>query len=442
MINLKTVLRVNWLILMSCLSLPVHAADLVDIYELARQQDPRLQQAEAAHAAQLEARPQSRALLLPTVSAAANTTDNDQDRTFENPAFGGEEGFNSHGYSLSLTQPIYHHDRFVQLKQAGKRVRQADAQLNAAQQDVIVRVAERYFDVLAAEDTLEFARAEKNAIQRQLEQTKQQFEVGLIAITDVHEAQASYDLAVAREIEAENRLADAREALSELTGRDHRHLRPLREKVPLISPDPEDMQQWTETALAENPQLTAVRYASEVAQQEVARQRSGHYPTVDVVVNNSKSISGGGSLGGSEIDSTSVSLELNVPLFEGGLVVSQTREAQQRFIEAQEVLEEQRRATIRQARESYRGVKADISRVRALQQAVVSNTSRLEATEAGLEVGTRTTVDVLDARRELFRARRDYARARYDYILNTLRLKEAAGILAAADLGKINKWLE
>lgn len=421
---------------------PGYGEDLLGIYDLARQNDPKLQQAEASYQAEAEVKPQSRALLLPDFSFSANTTDNDQSRTYSIAQFSGSGTFNSHGYSFTLTQPIYHHDYFVQYRQAGVRVQQSSEELTAARQDLIVRVSQAYFNVLAAEDVLEFAQSERKANEQQLEQTKQQFKVGLIAITDVNEAQASFDLSRAQEIQAKNQLANAREALRVITGAYHDQLQPLGEKVPLTIPAPADIEAWTTTALDKNPLLLASRHAAEVAQQQVNLLRAGHYPTVDLVVNSSDSVSGGGSLGSSEVNDTSVALQLNLPIFQGGLVSSKTREAHDRFIQAQQALEEQRRAAINQTRESYLGVTSNISLVNAYSQAIVSNNSRLEATKAGLEVGTRTTVDVLNARRDLFAAKRDYAQARYNYVLSILQLKQAAGTLTRQDLETINKWLQ
>ena len=420
------------------------AADgLLDIYHLAEQNDPQLKQAEAAYQASLESVPESRAQLLPIIDFSANTTRNSQNREYpDNPGFGGNEDFNSHGYTLSLTQPVYRHDRWVQLRQAQDTVKQAEAEWETAQQALIVRAAERYFAVLAATDNLEFAQAEKDAINRQLEQTKQRFDVGLIAITDVLEAQASYDSAVAREIEAVNLLSNTREELRELTGGTHDVLLSLQAETPLVSPDPTDIEAWTKKSLENNLALRAAEFAREAARKEVDRQRAGHYPTLDLVASKSNSVSDGGSLGTSDIDSTAISLQLNVPIYQGGGVSSQTRAARYRSDQSMEALEEQRRAVIRQTRQAYLNVLSAISRVKAFKQAVLSSESALEATEAGLEVGSRTTVDVLLARRTVFGAQRDHAQARYEYILNSLRLRQAVGTLSITDLEQISRWLQ
>ncbi|HKJ23041.1 MAG TPA: TolC family outer membrane protein [Gammaproteobacteria bacterium] len=422
-----------------------YGEDLLYTYQLAVQNDPVLQQADAQHKAQLESKPQSLAQLLPDFSISAHTTENSQQFKYTNSRFFGSQpisiGYNSHGYSATLTQPIYHQDYFVQYSQAGVKVRQADSSYLAAQQDLIVRVSQAYFNVLSARASLELAQAQKSSDEKQLEQTQQRFKVGLIAITDVHQAQAAYDLTVAQEIQATNQVANAREALRQITGRYLQHLADLGQNVPLAIPAPEDIDQWTQIALAKNPTLDASRNASEVARQQVNIQRAGHYPTLDMVLNTSDAVSGG-VFGSSDIHSTSVSLQLNVPLFEGGMVASRTRQAHDEFIQAQQALVQQRRATINQIRQAYLGVQSNISLVKAYKQAIVSNTSSLEATKAGLEVGTQTTLDVLQARSNLFSARLNYAQARYNYIVTILQLKQSAGTLTEADLVRINKWLQ
>ncbi|MDO9371172.1 MAG: TolC family outer membrane protein [Gammaproteobacteria bacterium] len=422
------------------LASPARAENLLDIYHLAQQNDAQLKGAEAARLAVLESKPQSRALLFPTLNASAGTTANQLD-TRQPASSAGVTRFNSTAYSLSLTQPVYHRDTYVQLRQSDARIAQADAAFGAAEQNLMTRVATRYFDVLAAQDNLEFARAEKKAIAQQLEQSQQRFDVGLVAITDVQEAQARFDSARAQEIDAERQLASSLEALREVTAQQHQNLSLLNESIPLVAPEPSDVEQWADTALKQNLQVSAAQSGADVAREEIERQRSGHYPSVDIVGSRAFSDSGGGRFGASESLTDTLTLQLNAPLYQGGLITSRTREAAFKHNQALETLEQQRRSVLRQTRDAYLGVNANISRVQALNQAVVSNRTALESTMAGLEVGTRTQVDVLNAQRELFRAQRDHARARYDYILETLRLKQAAGTLSPADLEQINTWL-
>ncbi len=430
------------------------AADLLDVYRLAAQSDPQLQAAEAALQATQELRPQVRSALFPTIALTANGGLTRQDIELSGAGIagddtdggdsfsgGGRSDFDSSGYALTLVQPLYSRGTSAALRQADALISQADAIFSTAQQELLQRVATRYFEVLAALDNLSFARAEKIAIARQLEQSIQRFDVGLIAVTDVNEAQARYDLAVAQEIAAENQVDSAREALREVTGVYPENLALLIEKTPLPTPDPSNIEEWAEAARAQNFQVIAAEFAAQAAREEIDRQRAGHYPSVDLVGTHAFSDSGGGRFGGSQIRDDSLILQLRAPIFQGGFVTSRTREAQFRFTQAREALEQQQRAATRQARDSYLNVLANISQVDALEQAVRSNESALAATEAGLEVGIRTAVDVLDAQRLLFQARRDLARSRYDYILETLRLKQAAGSLNPVDLEQINKWL-
>ena len=430
-------------ITLMCSAYAISADDLLGIYRLAEKNDPQFGAAQASHLAALEAKPQSRALLLPAISLSASTTRDREDIKSSSSAFFTPETFYSTttGYSVTLNQPVFNAGYFIQLRQADAQTGQAGAEYAAAQQDLIIRVAERYFDVLAAVDNMEFARAEKSAVDRQLEQTKQRFEVGLIAITDVHEAQAAYDLVTAQEIEAENQLSSSQEALRELTGQQPAALANLTDKMQLIPPAPSDIDTWSDTALKQNFALIASEFLVKVAQNEIRVQRSGHLPTVDVTASYGLSDLDGGSFGARETEDSAIGLRLSVPLYSGGAVTSGVREAMHLYDQARDNMEKQRRATLRQTRDAYLSATAAINRVKALNQAVISAQSALDATEAGLEVGTRTTVDVLDARREVFRAQQNHARSRYDYILNTLRLKQAAGILGVADLEQINSWM-
>jgi outer membrane protein len=442
MLTSRLVPRLWLLILLLAVSGVTRADDLVSVFGLALDSDPQYQAAIASHDAALEVVPQSLALLLPDINLRADVSRN----RFHNRKPEPDEKENTYStnkdYSALLRQSVYARDRFIALEQADSRVAQADAELESAYQDLIIRVARRYFIVLGAMDNLEFVQADKAAIARTLDQAKQRFEVGLAAITDVYEAQARYDTAVSEEINAEKLLDDAREALRELTGESPGEVEILREEIPLAEPQPAAKEQWVETATGQNPLLLAARAATEAARQEVEIKRSGHYPTVDVTAGyNHRNVSFGGLVPLNRNDSA-IGLEVVLPVYQGGLVSSQTRES--RFLLDQTQQDGVRifREVERQARNSYRGVLSEISRVKALKQAVISSEKALEASEAGFEVGTRTIVDVLDSQRELLRVRRDHARSRYDYLLNTLSLKQAAGILEEPDLVQINGLLE
>lgn len=425
------------------LASPVAAEDLLAVYQQAIHNDAQLQAAAAARDAAHELKPQALSFVLPNVQASAETAKNTlrtESTSFVTPS--GRTEFNSNYWQLQLVQPLFNWQLIAGLGQADALVRQADNQYAFAEQELMLRTADRYFGVLSASDNLAFAEAEKAAIGRQLDQAKQRFEVGLIAITDIHEAQARYDLTVAQEIDARKQVANAMEALREVTGTGYEALMPLAENLPLQPPAGDDAEAWVEQGIEQNPLVAAAREATEAASKEIERQRAGHYPTLDVsatYLNSSANASRFGA--GSDNEDTIYGLQLKLPLFLGGRTSSLVRQAQKQFLEAQQRLEQQRRATSRETRDAYLGVNVAISRVKALAQALVSNQSALEATELGYQVGTRTSVDVLDAERELFRAKRDLATARYEYVLNVLRLEQASGQLSADDLQRVNGWL-
>ena len=420
------------------LSTPAWTDDLVTVYQLALEADPQYQAAIEAHNAALEVIPQSRAALLPNIAITGDVSRNRFD-----PRKSGDTTYSTNQtYSVGLRQPLYQRERWLQLEQADNRVVQADATLLAAQQDLLLRVATRYFLVLGAQDNLAFVEADKDAIARTLDQAKQRFDVGLAAITDTLEAQARYDIAVSDAINADRLLDDTREALRELTGELPVAPEVLKAEIPLLAPEPVDQDTWVSAAVEQNPLMLAARAATAVAKQEIQVQNSGHYPTVDMVADYSYRDTEFGGFTPLERNDSAIGVQLNLPLYQGGLVSSQTRQSRYQYNEAREEQLKQLRATERQTRDNYRGVISGISKVEALQHAVLSNEKAVEAAETGFEVGTRAIVDVLDAQRELLRARRDYARSRYDYLLDTLRLKQAAGILHETDLVQMNQWLE
>lgn len=432
--------------LLAALVLPAHGADLLDVYREAERNDPRFRAATATYRAAQERLPQARAGLLPLIGATADTTRNDNRVRTEagivsRPA--GRASFDSKGYTLSLTQPVYNAAAFAGLRRAGAEVRRAEAEFAAARQALVTRAAEAYFQVLAARDGLALAEAERAAIARQLEVAEARLEVGLATITDVHDARARYEFAAAQLIEAENVLADRREALRELTGTAPAALAPLVE-LPLTTPEPPEIERWIETAARQNLAVAAAREAVEIAREEVRRQRAGHYPTLDIVGSRTHT-DDEGSVARPDVrvrtDSEAIGLELNVPIFQGGLVNARTAEAAQLLAAAEQELEATARAVERATRASYLGAASGAARVQALTQSVIASESALEAKREGFEAGINTNIDVLDASRDLFRARRDLAAARYDYVLNLLRLKQSAGTLSEADLMAVNNWL-
>jgi len=434
--NLATLL----LVLIS--STAVMAEDLLDVFAMSLKTDPQLLAESSSRQAVAELESQAKALFLPQVGLSANAGRVWQDTSSSQNFVSGKRQSDEHGYSLSITQPLYRRQNFVQREQADIAIESAQASYQIVEQALIVRVAERYFDALGRDDDVTFAIAEREAITQQLEQTQQRFDVGLATITDVVESQAAYDLANASVISAENELANSRERLRETSGSYSQSLSQLKPESPLVSPEPENIDEWSNVALSQNPSLLVAKSAVDNAGQNIELQKTGHYPTLDIVGQKSYNSQSDSSFGGSsKTDQESIGLQFNLPIYSGGSVQSKTRESEHRLNQAMQNEEQQRRSVVRQSRESYNGVISGISRVKALKQAVASNEKALESTEAGYEVGTRTTVDVLNVRRDLFRARRDYASSRYDYILSSLRLKQAAGTISVDDLNKINQWL-
>ena len=417
------------------------ADDLIDVFENALKSDPELLAEIAAQNAVGELDSQALARFLPQINLSANNGKVRREASAQ--TFGGDVEYNSHGYSLDLTQPVFRRQNHIQSNQADIAIEKAQANYQIVEQALIVRVAERYFDLLARQDDLSFAVAEKEANAEQLEQVQQRFDVGLATITDLTESQAGFDLAHASLISAENELANSKERLRETAGSYYDYLSTLKPDTPLVQPEPLDSSQWAEMALQENPNLLVAEKEKEDAKQVIALQKSGHYPSLDIVGQKSFTSQSDSSFGGSsKTHQDTLSLQFNLPIYEGGDVLSKTREARYRLDQAMQNEERQRRAILRESREAFNGVVSGISRVKALKQLVVSSEKALESTEAGYEVGTRTIVDVVSARRDLFGAKRDYAQSRYDYILSSLRLKQAAGIIQVSDLADINQWLQ
>lgn len=420
---------------------PAVADNLLEVYQLAVDNDPQFAAAVASRDVAVEALPQATSGYLPKLNAFGSWTEKSQDviQTFPGASTGTILGSDANA-SVTLRQPLLSLSTLAARRVAKANVAQAELQLEQAEQDLMLRVAETYFDVLAKMENLNFARAEKQAIARQLEQARQRFDVGLIAVTDVHEAQARHDLAVAQEIAAENNLAIAREQLREITGQLHNNLRQLRDQTPLVPPSPTNIDDWTQAAREQNLGVLVARRNVEAAQHNISQQRSARYPTVDATgsygyFRNESSFT-------QESTTAAVGLEMSMNIFQGGFISSKVSEARAQLRLREQNLEQTLRNSLRLTRASYLGVLAGMSHVKALSQALVSSQSALQATEAGFEVGTRTAVDVLDAQRELFRARRDYAQARYNYVLDTLRLKHAVGMLTREDLRQINSWLQ
>lgn len=424
------------------LSGQIYAVDLLAVMQDAETNDPIFREAQSNTRAVAEGIPQARAQAwLPELSFSAGASRVKQSIVLDNAlGAGGEVAYDTRRFRVDLVQPVYHRDRWLRIDQANKQLKQAQLELEAAKQALVTRTAERYFEVLAARDNLEFARAEKESLAGQLEQAQQRFDVGLIAITDVQEAQAGYDRATANEIQANNQLDVRLEELREVTGQYYEALDGLGQEFELAPPEPADIDAWTDNAIEQNLDIAAAQVASEIAHDEIRIQYAGHYPTFEIRGGHGFNDQGG-RFGATAITQSDIGMEINLPIYRGGRVVSQTREAEHSHQAAIERLEQTRRAAYRQTRQAFLGVMTQISTVQAFKQAVISSATALESTRAGFEVGTRTAVDVVDAERVLFQAKRDYARSRYDYILEILRLKEATGSLSPEDLATANSWL-
>ncbi len=416
------------------------AANLIDVLQQAAEQDPQIRAANAAMLAELELVPQSRAQLLPTLTVSGNTTK--FDRELSDDASTITEEFNANGYSARLVQPLIHLDRWYQLQAAKSNSNQALLEYEDAKQDLLIRVAQAYFSILRTDDNLSSALAQEKAFNRQLEQTQERFEVGVIAITGVYESRAAHDLARVERITREEERDNSFTALESLTKRVYTKITPLNKLMPITPPEPVQLQSWIDLALANNLSLQIARQQIEAARHQVKLSKAGHLPTLDAVANYSHDEQGGRTFLGNESDISSYALEFNLPLFTGGGTRAKVREANYRLIQAKENYENAYRQVRQNIQTQHRSVTTDILRIGARKLALKSSQSALEATEGGYEVGTRNVVDVLQVKDALFQSQRDYHNAIYDYIINSLQLKRIAGTLEESDLAKLNQWLK
>jgi outer membrane protein len=413
-----------------------HAANLSSVFQDAQAYDAQYAAARAAYQAGQEKSVQGRAGLLPNVNLGGNVRYNDLDSSLP----GGDSQYSSNGYSLTAAQPLFRMQNWVQYQQSRQQVKIADMQFKLAEQDLILRVAQAYFDVLQSQDNIAFIEAQKAAITEQLAAAKRNFEVGTATITDTHEAQARYDLAVAQEIAERNSLDIRLRALEKLVGKPPGALDTLAEPAQFKA-ESESIDTWAARAAEGNLQADIQRIAKAIADQEVERNRAGHYPTLDAVagytVNNNQ------NFGTLQVDSrvASVGVELNLPIYQGGLVNSRVREAVANQEKARQDLENATREASLQARQAWLNVSSGAARVAALEQALTSTQAQLDSTKLGLQVGVRTSLDVLNAEQQVLSARRDLAGARYAYLLSGLSLKAAVGSLSPADLAQIDQHL-
>jgi len=422
-----------------CLAIDAQAMTLLDAFNAAQAYDSQLASARGARDAAYEKSTQGFAGLLPTVSATANInrinthlTTTGIDRTID---------YTQEVYQLQLRQPIYNRNNFELYEQSKLQVNAGEIQFEQARNDLALRVAQAYFDVLAAQDVISFLAAQKTAITEQLESAKRNFEVGTATITDTHEAQARFDLALAQEIAANNDLEVKRNALAVITGQVPPELRSLRSGVKLSSPQPSSLDQWVHSAETGNFSVIVQGLLVDIAKLEISRNRAGHFPTLDGVATQSqrKDL----TFTSPTTNTTSaVGLQLTIPLFAGFSTTSKIREAISLENQARANLDTAKRAAMQNARAAYLGVQSGLSQIRALEAAEVSSNSALESNKLGYDVGVRINIDVLNAQQQLYSTRRDLAKARYDTLINGLRLKAAAGTLGEVDLAELNALLD
>lgn len=437
------------LIASAFLSISAQAADLIQVYQQALANDATYASARASQAVGREKTTQGRALLLPTVGLDGSVVRNDSDSSPWNEGQntpngiinGANQNYRSTTHTLSLQQPLFRWSNWQTYQQSKLQQALSEAQFAQAQQDLITRVAQAYFDVLAAQDTLELNRAQKTATTEQLASAKRNFEVGTQTITDTHEAQAAFDLVVAQEFAAINDLENKRSALQAIIGAAPSSLAPLKPGVVLASPEPSAIEPWVSSAESANYGVVSAELAYESSKRDIQKSRAGHYPTLDLVANSRRQSNSGQYNQSGSSTNNAIGIQYSVPIFNGFAVTSRVRESIALEDKARNDLEATRRNAAQGARQAFLGVNSGLAQVRALQAAEVSSTSALESNKLGYQVGVRINIDVLNAQRQLYLTRRDLSRARYDTIMNGLRLKSAAGSLREADLVPVNNLL-
>jgi outer membrane protein len=444
--RVKTRLAAHLVLVLSGLTpIGAHALDLLGAYVAARDHDPVFEATRHASAASAERIVQARAGLLPELRLTGNSKRTSGDVSFDDTPEVHRK-IRSHDLRLELVQPIYRGQNWAAYGQARLQAEQAEAQLLQARQELILRVAQAYFDVLSAQDTLAAAQSQKNAVAAQLELVTRGFKAGNNTVTDVHEARSRFDLASAQAIAAENDLEVRRSSLEQLVGSAPPRLAALRADARPPAPAPQDVKAWTDVSRERSPAVTVQRMAVAIAEREVSRARAGHQPTLDLVASSGRDYASGSLTSPTSIEtrseSNSYALQLNLPLFAGGATGARVAEARLLEHKARAELEAARRAAAHGARQAYAGVVNGLSQLTAMEQAVNSSRSAVQGNQLGYRVGTRLNVDVLNAEQQLYVAQRDLARARYETLLQGLRLKAAAGQLGEEDIGAVNSLLE
>ncbi|MFZ6863521.1 TolC family outer membrane protein [Undibacterium sp. Ji67W] len=426
-------------------SAQANAADLLQIYKDALANDAQFASARASQVAGQEKAVQGRSRLLPTIGLNGSDTRSNGNASYDNPAYGGSATNFSNTIQLQLVQPLFRWANWQQYEQGKLSVVASDAQFSQSQQDLIVRVAQAYFDVLTAQDNLITLHAQQVAISEQLASAKRNFEVGTATITDTHEAQARYDLVIAQEFAGQSDLQIKRSALQQIIGKEAGELAMLKVGIKLEGPKPERIEDWVSSAEQQNFNVVASQVNVEIAKRTIEINRAGHYPTVDLVAGRSRNSNGGqagvGSLSG-VTTGNSIGVSWSVPIFSGFAVTSQVREAIALEDKARNDLEAARRAAALGARQAYVGVTSGLAQVKAYEAAEISSQSALDSNKLGYQVGVRINIDVLNAQQQLYTTRQTLAKARYDTIMSGLRLKAASGILKEDDLAQINTLLD
>ena len=420
----------------------VYAVDLIEVYNIAVKNDPELMASEAKHKATMQDYPIARSYLLPNLKFSASSQRTRE--SIDGSVYGRSTSttqFTTDEYSINLKQPLYRRDLFALLEKSEYEVAKSLAERDAARQDLIIRVSESYFNILDSTDNISYVKSENVAIKSQLSESKKRLEVGLIAITDYAEAQASYDLSETKYIEAENLSDLSKESLYVLTGKQFKKFSSLTLDIKVKDPNPDNIKAWEDFAIKQNLELLAYKRAQDVAITNLKYERSKHFPTLDIYGAVKETDKGGGSSGAFESNNDYIGIELNIPIFIGGNTYYNSKKAYYLEEQARYNLIKKKREIVRDSRQAFLNLKSSISKVKASKKALESNELSVEYNKAGFEVGTRSTTDVLLALKDLFKAKKNYSKAKYEYLISNLKLKKSIGTLSIDDLEIINTWL-
>lgn len=420
----------------------VYSVDLVEVYNIAVKNDPKLLASEVKHKAIMQEYPIARSYLLPNLKFSAKSQRTRE--SIDGSVYGRSSSttqFTTDEYSINLKQPLYRRDLFSLLEKSEYQIAKSLAERDSARQDLIIRVAEAYFDILDSLDNINYVKSEKAAIKSQLNESKKRLEVGLIAITDYAEAQASYDLSETQYIEAKNSSDISKESLYVLTGKQFKKFSSLDKNIKAKDPDPNNIKAWEDFAIKQNLDLVAYKRAQDIATTNIKYERSKHFPTLDIYGTVKETDKGGGSSGAFESNNDYIGIELNIPIFIGGNTYFNSKKASYLEEQARYDVLQKKREVIRDARKAFLNLKSSISKVNASKKALESNELSVEYNQAGFEVGTRSTTDVLLALKDLYKAKKNFSKSKYEYLLSKLRLKQSIGTLSIDDIKVVNSWL-